>query len=678
MGKQSQMTNYYTSPKQEIACLLSSSVNRKRRQVKSRPLPQSIRASKSTTTYNAHSYPTKIPPEAIATFIDHYTKDHDVILDPFCGSGMTGLGVRLLAASHGQGRKVILNDLGTAATHIAFNYNHSVELNEFNTVYTHIVHKLKEQMGQLYLTFHPIKKNTPIDKISLAKIEKQLPKESNGVITIKYSGKSYKLLRAEIVAVMWSEVNRCTYCGSNINLWQTAMNFQTGKMAKEFKCPRCKTKHMRKDFKKPLKSEMSYLIYEYRCPMTNKIKRAQRKIGLFDSDIYKRIEKKRIRTWYPQQKIDPKREMMTMGPAKLGIKKVSDFYTKRNLIICSKIWNEIEKVQSQRVRAALKFAATNTFWHATKMRRFNTRGGMRPLTGTLYVPQISAECNVFKVLSKKINELNRFYSSNLFSSNLSQSTIQICHLNKSATNLKDIPSNSIDYIFTDPPFGGNIFYSDCSIIWDGWLNKLTDDKNEIIFNRSRKPKDGGKTKEDYHSLMDLAFMEMFRVLKEGRWASIVFNNSDNEILSGFLNSAAKAGFIIEEVTFLDKNQKSVKGYMGKQGIQNVTNLDIILTVKKHKNKIVQFSKEKKRVTEKFIYQQICQYLCELPKNILKNGNLFTEEHRTTPFLHSMLLRKFIKKNINLKELTIDRIISICTQGDLVYKKGHWYLKRKRR
>lgn len=29
-----------------------------------------------------------------------------------------------------------------------------------------------------------------------------------------------------------------------------------------------------------------------------------------------------------------------------------------------------------------------------------------------------------------------------------------------------LPENSIDYIFTDPPFGSNIIYSDLSIVWE--------------------------------------------------------------------------------------------------------------------------------------------------------------------------------------------------------------------
>ncbi len=75
-----------------------------------------VKAGKNTAIYNAHSYHTKVPPQGIEPYIEHYTRPGDIVLDPFCGSGMTGVAALKL------GRRVILNDLSPAATHIAYNY----------------------------------------------------------------------------------------------------------------------------------------------------------------------------------------------------------------------------------------------------------------------------------------------------------------------------------------------------------------------------------------------------------------------------------------------------------------------------------------------------------------------------------------------------------------------------
>src|SRR4051812_13498859 len=79
-----------------------------------RPLDAPTRGRKNTAAYNAHSYPTKVPPEAIEPFIEHHTRAGDVVFDPFCGSGMTGLAARRLA------RTAVLNDLSFGAAHLAW------------------------------------------------------------------------------------------------------------------------------------------------------------------------------------------------------------------------------------------------------------------------------------------------------------------------------------------------------------------------------------------------------------------------------------------------------------------------------------------------------------------------------------------------------------------------------
>ena len=79
------------------------------------PFAQSVKAGKNSPIYNAHSYHTKVPPEGIVPYIEHYTGPGDLILDPFCGSGMTGVAALM------TGRHAILNDLSPAAVHIARN-----------------------------------------------------------------------------------------------------------------------------------------------------------------------------------------------------------------------------------------------------------------------------------------------------------------------------------------------------------------------------------------------------------------------------------------------------------------------------------------------------------------------------------------------------------------------------
>ena len=102
-----------------------------------------VSAGKTDMLYRAHGYHTKVPHRAIVPSILHYTKPGDVVLDGFCGSGMTGVAAQWCGTApstfrldleqqwrnEGRGtpewgaRRVILGDLSPAATFIAANYN---------------------------------------------------------------------------------------------------------------------------------------------------------------------------------------------------------------------------------------------------------------------------------------------------------------------------------------------------------------------------------------------------------------------------------------------------------------------------------------------------------------------------------------------------------------------------
>ena len=85
-----------------------------------RAIPATTAASKGSNAYQVHTYPTKVPPAAIEPFIMACTEPNGIVLDPFCGSGMTGL------AAQKTGRRAILSDLAPGAVHLAHNHTHPV------------------------------------------------------------------------------------------------------------------------------------------------------------------------------------------------------------------------------------------------------------------------------------------------------------------------------------------------------------------------------------------------------------------------------------------------------------------------------------------------------------------------------------------------------------------------
>jgi 16S rRNA G966 N2-methylase RsmD len=109
-----------------------------------------------------------------------------------------------------------------------------------------------------------------------------------------------------------------------------------------------------------------------------------------------------------------------------------------------------------------------------------------------------------------------------------------------ATNLSFIPSETVDYIYTDPPYGKKIPYLDLSVMWNGWLDlEVTEEdyKQEAI--------EGGeyqKSKDEYNELMAESIKEMYRVLKFDRWLSFVFAHKDPEFWHLIIDTAESCGF----------------------------------------------------------------------------------------------------------------------------------------
>src|SRR6266478_5841511 len=131
------------------------------------PFAADIKEGKNDPIYNAHSYHTKVPPRSIIPYILHYTQPGDLVLDPFCGSGMTGVAAQMCADPPADlleqypelkdrvgPRASILNDLSPAACHIAYNYNTPVDVEALRREFDRIKAAVKDEFDWLYGTEH--------------------------------------------------------------------------------------------------------------------------------------------------------------------------------------------------------------------------------------------------------------------------------------------------------------------------------------------------------------------------------------------------------------------------------------------------------------------------------------------------------------------------------------------
>jgi DNA modification methylase len=124
---------------------------------------------------------------------------------------------------------------------------------------------------------------------------------------------------------------------------------------------------------------------------------------------------------------------------------------------------------------------------------------------------------------------------------INEQTIQSLQIVKgTATNLSFIKKESVDYIYTDPPYGKKIPYLDLSVMWNAWLDLEVTEQDY-----AQEAIEGGdheKSKASYNDLMAKSIEEMYRVLKFDRWMSFVFAHKDPEFWHLIIETAEKCGF----------------------------------------------------------------------------------------------------------------------------------------
>ncbi|HLL46159.1 MAG TPA: DNA methyltransferase [Longimicrobiaceae bacterium] len=545
-----------------------------------------VNAGKNTPVYNAHSYHTKVPYQGIIPYIEHYTAPGDLVLDPFGGSGMTGVAAML------TGRDAILNDLSPAAVHIARNYTTPCDPAVFEDAAADVMSSLAAYQETLYGTSCSV---------------------CGGPGLIEYT--------------IMSDVFACDACGGEISVWSDGRD-AAGRLTGELRCGGCET---RRD-----KSGLGWLRADpcqvsYTCLGSCRPERGARPATEDDMEHLRAVAALPVPGWAPDAGFGPGWEMWRQGHADRGITNVRDFFTDRNLRALSALHARIDQHHEPRVAEALRFSFTGCVNRASKRYQWNTKGPTNVLSGTLYVSSLFYEFNVFRLYERKIRAAARLFRITA----AAKGSVAVSM--GSAAELTGIPDASVDYVFTDPPFGSNIYYADCSLLWEAWLDRFTDRGDEMVINRAAKGSHGGKSLADYQALLTRAFSEIRRVLKPGRWASVVFHNSSAEVWEALRQSCIDAGFTLGSAVMFDKRQKSFKAIKGLTDGERVANYDVVLNL--HKTEPLLVKTESEAASEARLVEEIRAVLRVLPET--------DRERRSTPYLHSMAVQHAFTANLDL-------------------------------
>lgn len=568
------------------------------------PLP----SSRAGLFYNTFSYPTKIAPETVAIYIAMHTKPGDTVLDIFGGSGSTGLAA--LMCEHPTKKMVgMTKELGITPAWGARNAE-IYELGKYGSYASNIL-------------------CNPPNEGDFRIAAKDYFKRAYNELGWLYSCKDGSGNNAQIRHIVWSDILVCPNCNHEITYYDLFIEYDPIVIREHGTCPRCSFIGDRGSFDNKLEAVQDTLLnkeifQKKRVPVlvygqtsTNKWKRTANQD---DVDLIKSIGKEFKFENYKPQAI--KWGELHRTGYHTGITHLHHFYTQRNFYVMMKLWemtgNYPEKIRDSLRLILLSYNAA----HSTLMARVVVKKNNKDFvltgaqSGVLYISSLPVEKNIIIGTERKLkNFLDAFRYVNTCSGK-----VNVVNQSSEILNLED---KMIDYLFTDPPFGDFIPYSEINQINELWLGKTTNREEEVIISGSQN-----KDLDKYQSMMINIFLEANRVLKDNAKATVVFHSSKAEVWEAMKKIIGASNFNIKGAGILNKTQATFKQTVSKGSVQG----DPIILIEK--------GKEKETAENKFDSSE------GILERILRKAE--KNERTNVRLLYSEYIRKCLEKGLTVE------------------------------
>ena len=593
------------------------------------PLAIDVQVGKTDPLYKAHSYHTKVPHLAIVPSILHYTEPGDVVLDGFCGSGMTGVAAQWCESappvyraqlegewkSAGRAgpkwgaRRTILNDLSPAASFIATNYTLPFDLGSFARAGKALLDEMAKEVGWMYETLHA-------------------DGETQG--RIDYA--------------VWSEVFSCPSCIGEVVFLDEALDQETKRVRDEFPCPHCGVKLTKASLDRLFETTFDAAIQETIKTLKRKPaliiysvdgKRFEKKPDIQDLARLEKIAMLPLPPEVPRQAFPFDDMWETPRLKEKGVSHTHQLFLPRPAQALAAAWRKASSEPDTRLRNMLIWYVEQAVWGMSLLARYAPTHFSQVnqyLTGAYYVGSQLAECSPWYILEGKLKRLvTTFRKTNVGSGEVAVTVGSAAAL--------PLPDASIDYIFTDPPFGDNLPYAELNFLVESWHRLLSQAKLDAIVDRSKQNRSAQKSVGDYRRLMTACFSEYYRVLKPGRWMTVVFSNTQAAVWNSLQTALQEAGFVVANVSALDKMQGSFKSVTTTVAVKQ----DLVISAYKPNGGLeARFTKA--GGNEESAWDFVRTHLKYLPVVKMNNGQLEFVPERDPRIIFDRLVAWFVRHN----------------------------------
>lgn len=552
------------------------------------PYTGSMRASARNPVYSFHPYSTKVPPEIIRAFIEHYSSPGDLVFDGFCGTGMTGV------AARESGRHAILNDLSPIAAFVAGINTRSHDRRRVTAALQGILEASAARWGHLYET-----------------------RDGGRPLTVNY--------------FVWSDVFTCPECACEFPFFPHGVIHHGNKVETRpsFPCPSCDAELNVRRVQRVLTHDgkKRRLVWVNAGLGNRRISRAPTS---HDRELARDIERIGVPSWFPTDPVNPKGYSARL--AQLGDKAVGDvsrFLSGRNLVVLADLWERAQAVEEASTRRLVLATLTSVFTVISERQGYFGGGG--GMSGNLYMPIVRMEKNVYDVVRRKLTKLE--------AAERSKQALRtaVAVATASATDLQVIPDDSIDYIYTDPPFGANIIYTEMNLPLEAWLRIRTNGRSEAVMDDTR-----GRAVGTYAELMRRSFVEFRRILKPGRWMTVEFHNTKAAVWNLIQAAIGESGFVVAQVGVLDKGSTTILADIRPGAAKQ----DLVISAYKPDHGL----EERFRLgagTEDGVWDFVRTHLRQLPTLPDENGQASTIAERQRHLLFDRMVAFHVKRGVTV-------------------------------
>ena len=445
-----------------------------------------------TAMYVWHKYWSRKTWNVVGEHIRAYTKPHQVVFDPFAGSGV----VAVEAARHK--RRAIVCDLNPVASQITELTLRHVNTLKLHEAFEQVRERVQKRIGELY-TIHCLQCGQPL-------VADCFVREGDELVEVRYKG-----------------------------------------------CPHC----------------------EHRCETGCKPRKK-------DIEALADLEAKRIKEWYPRNRLyypdgEPFKE-------KQRYDSLDQLFTNRNLRAAAMLYEAVERESSPQMRRFLLGAFSSMIHLCTRMMPvgnpaqsnhytfFSSPGwtqhsywsAARFLEQNVWDKFEGAVSGAQGIINAK-NESNELLGEVRLTDDWRKvlaGEADIAVVTDDCIELmKKMPEESVDYMFTDPPYDASIQYGELSYLWNAWLKEDFRYTERIVAHEVVRNDRQKKPFELYYALLNNSFQGFCKVLRPERCLTLTFHNPTFMVRNATVRAGVFSGFDYEHIHHQPLGQVSAKAML---------------------------------------------------------------------------------------------------------------------